>query len=191
MRGGLRGWALGLAALLLAGCSGGGGNLAALGTPELLALLRSGQPVLPCREACLGEWRRVEPQARSFAAAGQWSELAALVMHTGYQDDLTLYYLGRAAEGLGFYPAAASYYRQSTTLSGTSISCANLSHLCGDVTLPAAARERLAMLERRRAAPKSRAAPAADAETPSPGAAQGPETQTPVRDYIEPPPAAK
>ena len=28
--------------------------------------------------------------------------LAALVMRIGYQDDLSLYYLGRAAEGMGY-----------------------------------------------------------------------------------------
>ena len=68
-------------------------------------------------------------------------------MRTGYQDDLSLYYLGRAAEGMGFYPAAASYYQQSMELSGTSISCANLSRLCEGLALPADAARRLNVVQ--------------------------------------------
>jgi len=80
--------------------------------------------------------------AAQLDAATNWDDLAVLVMRSGYQDDLSLYYLGRAAEGRGFYGAAASYYRRSMQLSGTSVSCMNLSHLCGGVTLPKTAAER-------------------------------------------------
>ena len=124
---------IGLALMLLCGCAGGGSDnrYANMARPELLAQLQLGRSVLRCREACLSAWREAQPYAARLDASGQWGDLAATVMRTEYQDDLSLYYLGRAAEGLGFYPAAVSYYRQSMELSGTSISCAYLSRLCG------------------------------------------------------------
>ncbi len=42
--------------------------------------------------------------------ARSWNELATKVMDIGYGGDLTYYYLGRAAEGLNYIPAAKTYY---------------------------------------------------------------------------------
>lgn len=145
---------VGLTTLLLTGCGGDGSQLARMTPAELLALHQTGRPVLDCREACLPEWRDVQPEAMELDARQQWSDLAVLVMRTGYQDDLSLYYLGRAAEGMKFFVAAASYYRQSMQLSGTSISCENFSRLCGGVNLPAAAEQRLAATDSMLAAAK-------------------------------------
>lgn len=179
MREGLRTFLLGLLTLILVGCDGlgGGGSegrLAHAPRPELLARLQLGQSVLDCREACLGEWKRIQPKAAQFDSTAQWSDLAVLVMRSGYQDDLSLYYLGRAAEGMGFYAPAAGYYRQSIQLSGTSISCANLSRLCGGVTLPNSAVERLAAAERTLAPRKVRRKPPPAASSPSPATAPEP-----------------
>lgn len=125
---------------------------------QAVAALRTGEPLLRCREACLTQWRQAEPQASLFARYQQWRALAALVLSVGYQDDLTLYYLGEAAQGLGYPAAAASYYRQSLQLSGTTIACVNLSRQCGGVALPGEASLRLAALERtiRRPLPERR-----------------------------------
>src|SRR4051794_29087376 len=112
------------------------------------AQLRTGAPLLHCRADCLAEWRRAQPDAAQLDAAGRWSELAALVIAINYQDDLTLYYLARAAEGLGYPTAAASYYRQSTYISGTSLSCQHESGVCGGVVLPDAALARMDVMER-------------------------------------------
>jgi hypothetical protein len=99
-------------------------------------------------------------------------------MRTDYQDDLSLYYLGRAAEGMGFNPSAASYYRQSIELSGTSISCTNLSRLCGGLTLPTDAVRRLRVVQQLLKQPMPRrrqmishpaAAPATANPAPEPG----------------------
>jgi hypothetical protein len=169
---------IGLALLFLCGCadSGSDNRYANVTRPELLAELQLGRRVLRCREACLPAWRDAQPRAARLDAGSQWDDLAAIVMPTGYQDDLSLYYLGRAAEGLGFYPAAVSYYRQSMELSGTSISCANLSRLCGGVTLPADAARRLSIAQQRakpipRRAPtviRARSAPATTSPAPEP-----------------------
>jgi len=220
MRECLRGSILGLLSLILANCAGGGGTegrLAHSEKPELLGLLQLGRPVLDCREACLDEWKRIQPKAMQYDAGAQWSDLAVLVMRSGYQDDLSLYYLGRAAEGMKFYAAAASYYQQSLRLSGTSISCAYLSRLCGGVMLPNSASERLAFAEHmlvprkappRRptsnpslpsaeptptAAPEEPAVTAAPAPTLSATPPSAPQAVNPTdaSEYIEPPPASR
>jgi hypothetical protein len=113
------------------------------------------------------------------------------VMRTGYQDDLSLYYLGRAAEGSGFKKAAASYYRQSIELSGTSISCVYLSGLCGGVSLPIAASQRLAAVERPSSPRRSRAKqPAEKPSAPKAGAVPTPEPTATAQPTLPPEPVA-
>src|ERR1700676_1687983 len=174
---------LGLACLAPAGCAERPGPAI---PEESLALLRAGRPVLSCREPCLAEWQRAQPQAAQLDAGGRLKELALLVMRIGYQDDLSLYYLGGAAEGIAYKPAAASYYRQSLQLSGTPVSCQNLSRQCGGIALPQAASLRLAAVERllnpprpRRTGsapqwPKTPEAAPRKAETPAPGPVSSP-----------------
>ncbi|MGE5268379.1 MAG: hypothetical protein ACM3JG_01765 [Thiohalocapsa sp.] len=133
----------------------------AIGPTEAVARLRTGESLLTCRdEACLAAWQRAQPQAAALAAAGSWADLAGLVLGVNYQDDLTLFYLGQAAEGLGYPGAAASFYRQSAYLSRTALSCRYTSRLCGGLDLPEVAYRRLAAIDRslrprraRRAAP--------------------------------------
>lgn len=140
------------------------------------AQVQTGRALLTCRDACLDEWRRLQPQATQLEGGGRWPELAATVLQANYEDDLSLYYLGRVAEGLGYPGAAASYYRQSLRLSGTSASCQYLSRICGGVALPRTAAGRLASVERQiYAPPRRRATPApARQETPTGVAAPGP-----------------
>ena len=212
---GVRKSLLGLVSLALASCAGPGdqeGRFAHSDRTELLARLQLGQPVLDCRDRCLNAWIRVEPTAMQLDAAAKWDDLAVLVIRSGYQDDLSLYYLGRAAEGRKFYAAAAAYYRQSAQLSGTSVSCANLSHLCGGATLPKSTYERLAAVGRYLVSPRKRSRqpetasrlpatvtteePAAAVDptqnaTPEPPAAAGDTDTTDASEYIEPPPVSR
>ncbi len=191
------------ACLALAGCAERSDTV---NPSETLAQLRGGRALLSCREPCLAEWRGAQPQAAQLDAGARWQDLAILLTRTRYQDDLSLYYLGRAAEGLGYREAAAGYYRQSTQLSGTSGSCQSLSRLCGGVVLPRAAALRVAAIERElnRAKPRRTeqtpqgpvtpdAAPA-EAEALAPSPAPTPvlrPTGPPPSEYIEPPPAAR
>src|SRR5712692_1424246 len=157
-----------LGCVVLAGCGAPSGPV----TPaEAVAQLRTGRPLLNCREACLAEWQRAEPQAAQLAAGRGWADLAALTVRIGYQDDLSLYYLGQAAEGLGYPAAAASYYRQSTYLSGTAISCQNLSRICGGMVLPRATLLRLAAIERGLNRPRPRRAVPGPQEPEAPAGA--------------------
>ncbi|HEV2337044.1 MAG TPA: hypothetical protein VGS13_16175 [Stellaceae bacterium] len=168
---------------------------------EALAQLHAGRAILGCHEPCLAGWRDAQPRAAQLDAGARWQDLALLVMRTDYQDDLSLYYLGRAAEGTGYPGAAAIYYRQSTRLSGTAAACQKLSGLCGGVSLPRAAALRAASVERelvrarlrRTGPPRGAATPGAAAEdveatTPTPLASPA---SPAASEYIEPPPAPR
>jgi hypothetical protein len=79
--------------------------------------------------------------------ARQWRDLAVLVMQIGYTNDLTYYYLGRAAEGLGFRDAAKTYYQISGRLTSAGITCtADGAEYCNGQVFPAAAAVELAQL---------------------------------------------
>lgn len=131
--------------LLAAGCVQ---QRATITATNAAAMVRTGRGLLTCRETCLPDWQRVQPSAAQLEAAARWPELAAAVLQVGYEDDVSLYYLGRAAEGLGYPGAAASYYRQSVRLSGTGAACQYLSRMCGGIAFPRAAAGRLAAIER-------------------------------------------
>jgi hypothetical protein len=169
-----------LGLLMIAGCAGLPGQVS---PAQAVDQLRSGLPLLACREACAEQWRAALPRAANLAATGQWPELAALLVNVGYQDDLTLYYLGRAAEGVGYPGAAASYYRQSTYVSNTSQACRLLSGNCGGLRFPPAALQRIAVIDRQlnRSAPR-RASPGRPqpALTPAETVALPPEQAAPA-----------
>ena len=177
---------------LLLGCLALGGCVGQSAAPtpaQAVALLQSGRPLLSCRQPCLASWQEVQPQAAQLASLARWAELAALVLRVGYQDDLTLYYLGEAAEGIGNPGAGAGFYRDSIEFSGTVNACRYLSRMCGGVALPRAAQLRLAAIDRtlnRRYRPPGRGprhlAPTEPA-TPAPG-----ELGPPAPGEVAPPP---
>jgi hypothetical protein len=90
---------------------------------ELMRQLQAGQPMLDCRNDCLFAWDQNRRQAAALDATGRWQDLALLVMQIGYMNDLSYYYLGRAAENLGYLQAAQRYYRIAERLSVTQLSC--------------------------------------------------------------------
>src|SRR5207237_1704654 len=114
---------------------------------EVLRRLQAGEPMVDCRAACLEAWRARRTAALVLNETRRWTELAALVMQTGYTDDLTYFYLGRAAEGLGYRDAARTYYQVSARLSAAGLACIKENpDFCNGQRLPAAAEARLAEL---------------------------------------------
>jgi hypothetical protein len=114
---------------------------------ELLRRLQAGEPVLECGAPCHDAWRTNRTTALVMNEARQWRDLAILVMQIGYMNDLTYYYLGRAAEGLGFQDAAKTYYQISVRLTSAGITCtADGAEYCNGQVLPAAAAVELAQL---------------------------------------------
>jgi hypothetical protein len=116
-------------------------------TDELIRRLQAGQPVLECGLPCWDAWRANRTTALLLNEARQWRELAVLVMQIGYTNDLTYYYLGRAAEGLGFWDAAKRYYQISVRLTSAGMACtAEGAEYCNGQVFPAAAQTQLAAL---------------------------------------------
>lgn len=176
--------AVALSMAALAACTP---EVAPVSPEQRLAMIPTGEPLLSCRADCLAAWRAAEPQAETLAARRHWTDLALLVLRVNYEDDLTVYYLAEAAQGMGYRAAAASYYRQSIKLSAGPASCLVYSRLCGGVSLPRAAQGRLAALgrlvPRRRPSVPERSAPRAE----EPVAAPAP-PPAPVPEPVAPPP---
>lgn len=90
---------------------------------QLMSKLQAGEPVLDCQAACILAWGSNRSQAAVLDATGRWQDLALLVMRIGYLTDLSYYYLGRAAENLGYLQPAQKYYRIAERISATDMSC--------------------------------------------------------------------
>jgi hypothetical protein len=136
---------------------------------QLMSELQAGQPMLDCRADCGFSWGDNRQQAATLDAAGQWRQLALLVMQIGYMNDLTYYYLGHAAENLGYLQAAQKYYRIAEKLSVTEMSChqaeVNLENMgipqnvCSGYVFPDALYPHLEVVESQLAAPSAPSGP--------------------------------
>ncbi len=89
-------------------------------TPELqatfLADLQAGKLNLDCGEGCALTWGQRAATIHAVDLGERWQELATDVMQIGFGSDLAYYYLGQAAQGLGYHQAAIAYYSQSLAL---------------------------------------------------------------------------
>jgi hypothetical protein len=187
----------------LASCSSGAGFHDLAQRDSAMAAFRSGQASLPCGDGleCGLKWAGAKATVERYAQASDWNGLAESVLSIGYDTDLSWYYLGAAAQNLGYNRAARVYYEasiQRTTAGGLAACNASLG-LCGSANLPMDAQRMLAAVtatrgttaeQRPRAAPPTAVtnAPAAVStsttrtwETPSPSttAASSPAWQTP------------
>jgi len=72
---------------------------------------------------------------------GRWDELAAEVTRVGYADNKSWYYLGRAAEGSGYFEAAQTYYAESSKAGHCIL------NTCGKLKFPQVVDERAAGLK--------------------------------------------
>jgi hypothetical protein len=80
-------------------------------TPELLDSVRNGTVELTCKSsACENVWLGRVEQAATLTKQARWAELSALLTVTNYSSDMSYYFLGRAADGLGGPRAAVHYY---------------------------------------------------------------------------------
>ncbi len=104
------------ATLVLSGCSS---QYQAL-TPELqasmLSDLQAGKLALQCHAGCTLSWLTQAPSIHQLDIAEKWNDLAVRVMQIGYASDLSYYYLGQSAQGLGYHQAAIAYYSESMQL---------------------------------------------------------------------------
>jgi hypothetical protein len=179
---------------------------------QLMSQFQAGQPLLDCRADCSGAWGANRQKVATLDATGRWQELALLVMQIGYMNDLSYYYLGHAAENLGYMQAAQRYYRIAERLSVTQMSCAqgeaNIAatlgvpaNLCDGYAFPDALYPRLEVVEARLAAVATPVAPtqptrtkrlvrrAPSQTTPTATAAPG-SSHAPASGFVEPAPRA-
>jgi hypothetical protein len=101
----------------------------------------NGRAVLDCDAACSWPWIRAEQELVTLYQSQQWERLAFRVMEIGSQRDIGYFYLGRAAEEMGYPEAALRYYRISGALSvgdqpNRKCATAGFSNRCYGVVLP-------------------------------------------------------
>jgi S1-C subfamily serine protease len=77
--------------------------------------LKSGTVRLLCESACTLRWNSRSRHLKALHDNKLWTDLANEVRDIDYVSDLSYYYLGRAAEGLGHTEAAATYYKLALT----------------------------------------------------------------------------
>lgn len=102
---------LGLAAVL-AGCSHGGVRDDA-GRPvaDVHGAFMRGELRLRCGLGCAAAWGAERPTWVGLYRNQLWGDLALHVADVNFQGDVQYFYLGRSAEGMGYYKAASTYYR--------------------------------------------------------------------------------
>jgi len=111
---------------------------------------KRGELFLDCTQ-CGARFDAQAAQMARLYRAHDWPALAALVGETGHARDIAWYYLGAAAEGLGWPDAARHYYELAVQLAQNPDSAchAPAASRCGGVQLPEQALARLAKLRQR------------------------------------------
>lgn len=107
---------------------------------------RNGEAVLHCESCALSFGNRLE-RLRALHEQKAWESLAREVLEVGYVQDISWFYLGAAAEGLGL-PHARQYYRQAANLAANKDThCKGVfTDQCNGIDLPRQAREALERL---------------------------------------------
>ena len=102
-------------------------------TPQDRELFSQGKFKLDCKIICAWDMAKAQEKLAMLEKTEQWQALADKVMEIGFFQNLTYYYLGRAAEGLGYYDAALNYY----TISGsTGLQCLPQYNSCNGIIFP-------------------------------------------------------
>ena len=134
--------------LFAAGCEYDRGSLSEEERRLLAADFLNGRIELTCQLLCPGAMGWEAARLHEIYDRGNWEQLSREVIRIGYPSDLSYYYLGRAAEGLGATPAARAYYTKVLEMSknNNDTTCEWWAHPCQSVDLPALARAGLERL---------------------------------------------
>lgn len=128
----VRGFSSGIViAGILAGCSTGGARDAS-GQPveDIFGAFIKGEIRLQCELSCAGSKGTKSRQWAALYKQQAWRDLALEVAELNFESDHEYFYLGRAAEGLGFNQTAQTYYRLAKTASHKCVS-----YTCEDVNV--------------------------------------------------------
>ena len=110
---------------------------------------RRGEARLECG-SCAIKFSSGKDELRSLHRQADWEGLARAVLSIGYAQDISWFYLGASAEGLGLSGPARVYYQQAASLArhGDSHCKGGFSDLCNGVQLPQEAEAALVRLPR-------------------------------------------
>jgi len=128
-----------LTVLALAGCAAQQTNGRPDFDKQLWAQFTAGTAVLDCEAQCSSDYVHRQRDIWTRYDAQDWRGLALAVLHTGWHRDITYFFLGAAAQGLGYFEAADRYYRTSGSLASGARAmdkCASIYELCGPLSLP-------------------------------------------------------
>jgi hypothetical protein len=108
----IRSLAMGLV-LACGGCATKVANIDNNNVGTLVDQFVDGKAQLDCALACAGSFGANRQAMLAMYKAGDWSRLAKTVMTVGFDQDLSWFYLGRSAEGLGLGDTAVEYYTRA------------------------------------------------------------------------------
>ncbi len=117
----------------LSGCSSQGIE-SATGEPVVgvFDTFKRGEIRLTCEFSCSGAWGLARKEAKQLYSQASWLLLVDRVARVGYLSDQTYFYLGSAAESLGYYQAAKKYY----DLAKISFKCNGIINNCDGFVFP-------------------------------------------------------
>ena len=78
---------------------------------QVIEEFTNGKTRLTCETACFIAWSSASKKIKALHDNKLWEDLSLEVIQIGYASDLTYFYLGRAAAGMGHTEAAKNYYR--------------------------------------------------------------------------------
>jgi len=140
-----------LVACGLAGCANSNPNVSATDTASpVMQEFAAGGTIFTCQLSCAGTYGYNRQNLKVMYALQEWPQLAAKTLSIGYLQDQSYYYLGAAAEGMGYLPAARVYLNRALELADLKMmarSCAaGLGNQCDGLDIHELAAERLAQL---------------------------------------------
>ena len=100
---------------MLTGCASNGPIIVGNESISHAEAFKAGKVRLECTWGCGYKLGLNLKEIDALIYSHSWNELSTKVMDIGFGGDLTYYYLGRAAEGLKYFPAAKTYYELSLT----------------------------------------------------------------------------
>jgi hypothetical protein len=103
-----------------------------------------GDAVMACRLSCSGNYGYHSRDLKARYEAGDWNGLTDELLTIGYDNDQSWFYLGNAAEGLGYDEAAQHYYFESIS---SRLRCKGVLNVCDGFDLPALTFQRLNELD--------------------------------------------
>ena len=80
---------------------------------QVVTIFVKGEIDLSCGPTCSGDWGFNQRKIKYYWKSGQMTELAKTVIAINHGVDLSYFYLGQAAEGLGYLEAAKMYYNKA------------------------------------------------------------------------------